>query len=212
MDPLGRLIAEIEAEARVTGNHTGRPVLSPRVLAAMRQVRREAFMPPSVRAAAHDNLPQSIGHGQTISQPFIVALMTDLLDLEPQHSVLEIGTGSGYQAAVLAALARQVWTVEAIAELARQAREALAVEAIGNVEVRTGDGAQGWPEHAPYDAVIVTAAARAVPPALIDQLRSPGRLVIPVGPPHGAHELMLIEKGSDGGTRTRSLLDVAFVP
>ncbi len=212
MEPIDRLIAEIEAEARETARWTGRPRFNPRVIAAMRQVRRTAFMPPGAAECAHDNAAQPIGHGQTISQPFIVALMTDLLDLEPHHVVLEVGTGSGYQAAVLAALVREVWSVEAIPELAESARLALATEQVGNVTVRAGDGALGWPEHAPFDAVMVTAAARDVPPALVEQLRALGRMMIPVGVPHGDQELRLIEKDETGAVRSRSILPVAFVP
>ena len=212
MDPRERMIAAIEEDARETAEWTGREALAPRTLEVMRAVRREAFVPPAAAAHAYENRPQVIGHGQTISQPFIVALMTDLLELKPDHVVLEVGTGSGYQAAVLAKLARQVFSVEVIGELAERARAALAAEGFSNVEVRIGDGAAGWPEHAPFDAIIVTAAAPDVPQTLIDQLRSPGRMAIPVGAPHAEQELMLIEKDTEGAVNNQRVLPVAFVP
>ncbi len=168
------MIAAIENDTRDTADWTGRTALSSRVLDAMRTVRREAFVPEAAEFA-YENRPLVIGHGQTISQPFIVALMTDLLDLKPDHVVLEVGAGSGYQAAVLAALVRLVFSIEVIPELADRARAVLAAQGFTNVAVRLGDGAQGWPEHAPFDAIIVTAAAPEVPPALVAQLRAPGR-------------------------------------
>lgn len=212
MDPRERMIAAIEQDARETAEWTGREALASRTLQAMRAVRREAFIPPAAAANAYENRPQVIGHGQTISQPFIVALMTDLLELEPEHVVLEVGTGSGYQAAVLAKLARQVLSIEVIPELAERARAALSTEGVANVEVRLGDGAAGWPEHAPFDAIIVTAAAPRVPQALIDQLASPGRMVIPVGEPQSDQELTSIEKDAGGAVQRRRVLPVAFVP
>jgi len=212
VDPQERMIAAIEQDARETAEWTGRTTLDPRTLKAMRAVRREAFVPPAAAERAYENRPQVIGHGQTISQPFIVALMTDLLELKPEHVVLEVGTGSGYQAAVLAKLARQVFSVEVINELAECARAALATEGFSNVAVQIGDGASGWSEHAPFDAIIVTAAAPAVPQALIDQLRGPGRMAIPVGAPHTEQELMLIEKDAAGAVNKRRVLPVAFVP
>ncbi len=212
MDPRERMIAAIEADARETAEWTGREALAPRTMEAMRAVRREAFIPPAAAGRAYENRPQAIGHGQTISQPFIVALMTDLLELQPEDVVLEVGTGSGYQAAVLAKLARQVFSIEVIPELAERARAALAAEGIANVEVRVGNGAAGWPEHAPFDAIIVTAAAPDVPQALVDQLRSPGRMAIPIGAPHAEQELMLIEKDDAGMVNKRRVLPVAFVP
>src|ERR1700722_10314547 len=185
MDAPQRLIQEIEAEMRATARWTGRPELSPRVRAALLAVRREAFVPPASRAEAYANHPLRIGHGQTISQPFIVALMTDLLDPAPDHVVLEVGTGSGYQAAVLAALVRQVYSTEVIPALSAQAATALTQEGVGNVTLRLGDGAAGWPEFAPYDGIIVTAAGPEVPPALVTQLSPAGRMIIPVGEPFG---------------------------
>ncbi|MBV8613424.1 MAG: protein-L-isoaspartate(D-aspartate) O-methyltransferase [Acetobacteraceae bacterium] len=212
MDPIETLIARIEAEARATAPWTGRPVLSPRVLDALRATDRAAFMPASAAAKAYADAPYPIGHGQTISQPFIVALMTDLLDLTPDSRVLEVGTGSGYQAAVLARLAREVFSIETIPALSRQAGEALARAGLRNVALRVGDGAAGWPEAAPFDAIIVTAAAAGVPPALLDQLASPGRMVVPVGPPGAEQELRLIARDEAGAMGERGVLAVRFVP
>ena len=206
------LIAEIEADARETAAWTGRDRIAPRVIAALRKVRRERFVPDREVGRAYVNAPLPIGCGQTISQPFIVALMTDLLDLQPVDRVLEVGTGSGYQAAVLAELAGEVFSTEVIPELADVAKHALAREGYGNVALRVGDGGHGWPEHAPFDAIIVTAAARDVPPALVEQLRPGGRLVIPVGMPCGDQELRVLHKTSDGKVTSRAVLPVAFVP
>ena len=167
-----RCSSEIAAEMRETARWTGRAALSPRVAAALAKVRREAFVPPGSERAAYENRPLPIGHGQTISQPFVVALMTELLDLQPDDSVLEVGTGSGYQAAVLAELAGKVCSIEVIPELAARAADGAGGQGYGNVELRTGDGGLGWPERAPFDAIIVTAAAPDVPPALIEQLAS----------------------------------------
>ena len=206
------LIDEIIAEIRETGKLTGRSSLNPRLLATLSKVRREAFVPTSEAGLAYENIPLPIGAGQTISQPFIVAIMTELLDLTPGSVVLEIGTGSGYQAAVLAELARQVYSVEVVAELAEKARSALAREGYSNVEIRLGDGALGWAEHAPYDAIIVTAAAAEIPPALIGQLKPGGRMVIPVGRPFYAQILVLVEKDEAGHIKERDMMSVAFVP
>jgi protein-L-isoaspartate(D-aspartate) O-methyltransferase len=206
------LLAEIEREMRETSPWTGRVTLSPLVAHAMTKVRREAFVAPGSEPAAYENRPLPIGHGQTISQPFVVALMTELLDLRPDDTVLEIGTGSGYQAAVLAELAGNVCSIEVIPELAARAAAALAGQGYINIELRTGDGGQGWPERAPFDAIIVTAAASEVPPALIEQLRPGGRMVIPVGPRHGDQDLLLINKDAAGTVSRRGVLAVAFVP
>ena len=212
MNRLESLISDIEAEAHDTSRWTGRRQFSPRVIGAMRTVRRAGFMPSGAADRAHDNAAHAIGCGQTISQPFIVALMTDLLDLKTHHVVLEVGTGSGYQAAVLAALVDHVWSIEVIPELAERARAALAAERVDNVTVRVGDGALGWPEQAPFDAIMVTAAAREVPTALIEQLRSPGRMAIPIGAPQADQELRLIAKDASGAVQSRGILPVAFVP
>ena len=162
------------------GRWYGRQSLDPRVLDAIASVPREAFVPPEEEPYAYANMPLPIGHGQTISQPFIVAVMTDLLQPGAEHIVLEVGTGSGYQAAVLGKLVKQVYSIEVVAALAEQARARLARLGCTNVEVRHGDGYDGWPEHAPFDGIIVTAAAPFVPPPLIQQLKNGGRMVIPV--------------------------------
>ncbi len=207
-----RLMMEIAADVRETASRTGRPALSPRVMAAMGKVRREDFVPPMEAERAFANRPLPIGHGQTISQPFIVALMTDLLDLAPADRVLEIGTGSGYQAAVLGELVARVSSIEFVPALAEAAKHRLAALGYANVEVRQGDGYRGWPERAPFDAVIVTAAAPEIPPALVDQLKPGGRLVIPVGRPNQRQILFRGVRNDDGTLATREVLAVAFVP
>jgi protein-L-isoaspartate(D-aspartate) O-methyltransferase len=212
MDARETLIEAIEAEMRATAGWTGRRHLAPRVRAALLAVRREAFVPSALRAEAYANHPLRIGHGQTISQPFIVALMTDLLDPAPDHAVLEIGTGSGYQAAVLAALVHHVYSIEIIPALSAQAEAALTQEGVGNVTLRIGDGAAGWLEQAPYDGIIVTAAGPTVPPALVAQLRPGGRMVIPLGEPFSDQMLTLVVKNADASVTHRDVLPVAFVP
>ncbi len=207
-----QMIAEISSLARRTAEETGRPALDPRVLAAMGAVPRHRFVPSGEIRNAYENRPLPIGHGQTISQPYIVALMTDLLNVKPDHVVLEIGTGSGYQAAILAELARTVCTIEIIEPLAREADERLRMLGYGRVRTRIGDGYYGWDECGPFDGIIVTAAASHVPQPLVRQLKPGGRMVIPVGAPFLAQHLMLVEKGDDGSVRTRQLLPVAFVP
>ncbi len=206
------LIDEIVAEMAETAALTGRQALAPRVLAALRKVRREAYVPESEQDLAYVDSALPIGFGQTISQPFIVAIMTELLDLKPDDIVLEIGTGSGYQAAVLAELASKVYGIEVIPELAERARRALAAEGYRNAEVKCGDGALGWPEHAPYDAIIVTAAAAAILPPLLEQLKPGGRMITPVGPAHAAQELVLTHKNDAGRITHRHVMGVAFVP
>ncbi len=206
------LLRDIEEETRLAAGYTGRETLNPRVLAAIVEVPRERFVPARLRHAAFDNAPLPIGEGQTISQPFMVALMTDLLDLAPDAVVLEIGTGSGYQAAVLSCLVRQVYSIERVPALAADAATRLAALGYHNVEVRHGDGYPGWPEHAPYDGVIVTAAAPHVPPPLVEQLKPGGRLVIPLGEPFFGQELCVLTKGEAGEVSTRHVLPVAFVP
>jgi protein-L-isoaspartate(D-aspartate) O-methyltransferase len=180
-------------------------------LNAMRTVKRHRFVPERLKAYAYEDGPLPIGHGQTISQPYIVAYMTEFLRLKPGSSVLEIGTGSGYQAAVLSCIAGEVYTVEIIAELGQQAQKRLKALGYQNVMVRVADGYNGWEEHAPYDAIIVTAAAEYIPPPLIKQLKDGGRMVIPVGSPFLVQTLMLVEK-SGGVVKTKSLLPVRFVP
>ncbi|WP_455234646.1 protein-L-isoaspartate(D-aspartate) O-methyltransferase [Thiogranum longum] len=209
---LQRMIADIEREVEYTRSMIGRDRLDPRVMSVMSKVPRDKFVPQELKLAAFDNGPLPIGHGQTISQPYIVALMTDLLELEPDHTVLEIGTGSGYQTAVLSLLCKQVYTVEVVSELSESAAALLRQLNYNNIETRIGNGYEGWSEHAPYDGIIVTAAATHIPRALIDQLKPGGRMVIPVGLPYSYQELMLVEKDAQGETRTRSILGVAFVP
>ncbi len=206
------MLDDITALARETQQETGRGVYAPRVMEAMARVPRHRFVPADEAAQAYANHPQSIGHGQTISQPFIVALMTELLDLKGRERVLEVGTGSGYQAAVLAELAREVYTIERLAPLAREAAARLAREGYDSVRTRTGDGYAGWPEAAPFDAIMVTAGAPEVPPALVEQLAPGGRLVIPVGAQRTGQALLLITKDAQGRVSRRSVLAVRFVP
>lgn len=206
------MIREIEEDVRYTSAEIGRKSLDPRVMRAMATVERHQFVPPELRSRAYENRPLPIGHGQTISQPYIVALMTDLLAPKPGDVVLEIGTGSGYQAAVLSGLVKRVYTMEIIPPLANQARERLRGMKLENVEVRSGDGYEGWPEHAPYDAIIVTAAATHVPPPLLRQLKPGGTMILPVGGGFATQQLLFVKKGSDGKVSTRQVLPVAFVP
>ncbi len=207
-----QMIRDIEAGIAMTASRTGRGRFADRVMAAMRAVPREEFVPANLRHAAFRDGALPVGHGQTISQPYIVALMTDLLDLDGDETVLEIGTGTGYQAAVLSRLAERVYSVERIAELAASARERLARLGYANVEVRAGDGYAGWPEHAPYDAIIVTAAAPRIPQALIEQLGPDGRLLLPLGSRGGHQELVLVTRDASGEIARHDLLGVAFVP
>jgi protein-L-isoaspartate(D-aspartate) O-methyltransferase len=181
-------------------------------MAAMREVPRDVFVGEGMRAFAYDNGPLPIGHGQTISQPYIVALMTDLLDPDPDDVILEVGTGSGYQAAVLAQVVAQVYTVEIIEALSSVAMGRLAALGYRNVSARVGDGYFGWPEHAPYDGIVVTAAAPNIPPLLVEQLKPGARLVIPLGEPYFSQQLMLVEKAGDGVVSEKVVLPVAFVP
>jgi len=190
----------------------GRGIIDPRVLSAMREVPRHLFVAERDRADAYIDAPLGIEHGQTISQPYIVALMTELSRPRPTDRVLEIGTGSGYQAAVLSRLVDQVFSVELIAALADTARERLVKLGYRNVTVRQGDGYLGWPDHAPFDIIIVTAAPDDIPPALVSQLRPGGRLVIPVGPVGGVQDLVVIEKDAAGLIAKRSVIPVRFVP
>jgi protein-L-isoaspartate(D-aspartate) O-methyltransferase len=211
MSRLQAMLDEIAADAAATAPYTGRAAFSPRVMTAMAKVPRHEFVPADEARYAYINNALPIGHGQTISQPYIVALMTDLLDPQPDDIVLEIGTGSGYQAAVLSDIVRWVYSIEVIPELAEEARDRLRRLGYHNVSVKAADGNEGWPEHAPFDGIIVTAAARFVPDQLVAQLRTGGRMVIPIGEQQ-RQELILIEKSDDGAIRERSLLPVAFVP
>ena len=207
-----RMVAEIEDMARATAAETGRPSFSAAVMEAMRSVPRHRFVALGDETVAYRNRPQSIGSGQTISQPYIVALTTDLVEPQKRHRVLEIGTGSGYQAAVLAQLVERVYSIEIVGSLAREAEARLRSLGYTNVEVRHGDGHAGWPEQAPFDAIVVTAAAVRIPEALVAQLKPGGRMVIPVGPQHRTQDFILLQKHADGRTTQRMVLPVAFVP
>jgi protein-L-isoaspartate(D-aspartate) O-methyltransferase len=207
-----RMVQDIERMAAMTALETGQPGVDPLVLAAMNKVERHRFVPTAQQRHAYENRPLPIGHGQTISQPYIVALMTGLLEPQSNHRVLEIGTGSGYQAAVLAELVREVYTIEIIEPLGRDARERLARLGYRNVDVRIGDGYYGWPEHGPFDGIVVTAAATHVPPPLVRQLKPGGKMVIPVGASFLTQYLLLVEKLPDGAVTSRQILPVRFVP
>jgi protein-L-isoaspartate(D-aspartate) O-methyltransferase len=206
------MVHTIEAIARVAGGGATPTTLDAGVLEVMRRVPRHAFVPANLRELAYDDRPLPIGYGQTISEPYIVALMTDLLRLAPRGRVLEIGTGSGYQAAVLAELGHQVYTIEIVPDLAKQAAKRLSQLGYDAVHPREGDGYFGWPEAAPFDAIVVTAATPQIPPPLLEQLKPGGRMVIPIGAAFLVQQLMLIEKLDDGTVRTEALLPVAFVP
>lgn len=206
-----QMIETIAIHALHVGNAIGEQGLGNRVMEVMGRVARHEFVPAELRPHAYIDHPLPIGFGKTISQPFMVALMTDLLDVQASDSVLEIGTGLGYQAAVLADLAEQVYTVEIIGELALAARSRLEDLGYANVEVRLGDGSKGWPEHAPFDKVIVTAAPELVPPSLITQLKPGGRMVVPAGL-EDDQRLMLVETDDAGNLKTREVLPVCFSP
>ena len=195
-----------------TAAETGLAQMSPAVRAALGKVERHRLVPSHEVPLAYGNYPLSIGAGQTISQPYIVALSTDLIEPRAGQVVLEIGTGSGYQAAILSEIVARVYSIEVVPELARGASERLRELGYANVEVRVGDGYAGWPEKAPFDAIVVTAAAPEVPPALVEQLKPGGRMVIPVGERWGAQDLLLIGKRADGSVERKSVLPVRFVP
>ena len=211
-DAHSRMIRTVKAIAQLTPIAGKKHPISIKVLIAMRRVKRHKFVPWVHRSLAYKNRPLPIGHGQTISQPYIVALMTDLLELEKGDTVFEMGTGSGYQAAVLAALGVRVQTVEIIKDLADEAKARLRELNYSEVTVRWADGYYGDPENAPFDGIIITAAASHIPPPLIAQLKPGGRMIIPVGPKFMAQQLVLVSKASDGKVTTRRILPVAFVP
>jgi len=207
--------AALIEEVRIWGKRDpppGKRSFDEKVLSALNEVRRHEFVPRNARDEAYANHPLPIGHGQTISQPYIVALMTDLVNPEEGDVVLEIGTGSGYQAAVLAKLVKKVYSIEIIEPLAKSASERLDRLGYENVETRLGDGYYGWEEHAPFDAIVVTAAASHVPPPLIQQVKPGGRMIIPVGGRFMLQYLLLIEKAIDGEIVTRQITAVRFVP
>ncbi len=207
-----RMMADIRETVALTREHIGKGALDERVMTVLGELPRHEFVPPSVRPFAYHNRPLGIGFGQTISQPYIVALMTDLAQIDAGDRVLEVGTGSGYQAAALAKLVDRVYTVEIIEPLARRASARLERLEFDNVSVRIGDGYFGWKAHAPFDAIVVTAAAGHVPPPLIEQLVPGGRMVIPVGGRFTVQQLLVVHKLDDGSVRTRQVLPVRFVP
>ena len=206
------LLREIERDVRETSAYLKRSELDERVLNAMAAVPRHEFVQPQDRRLAYLNRPLPIGYGQTISQPYIVAIMTDLLEPAPGCRALEVGTGSGYQAAVLAGLCEEVYTIEIVRELGIQARDRLVRLGYSKVRTRIGDGYYGWQDAAPFDVIIVTAVASHVPPPLLEQLRPGGRMILPVGRPFTTQQLVLIHKQADGKIITRQVLPVAFVP
>ena len=206
------LMRAVALDAERTAEWIGKEAFDPRVMETLGRVPRHLFVPPDLQDLAYSNRPLPIGYGQTISQPYIVALMTDLLAPEPDDVAFELGTGSSYQAAVLAELVAEVYTVEIVPPLAASAVARLKALGYDNVTVRAGDGYHGWPAHAPFDIIVVTAAASHVPPPLIAQLKPGGRMVIPVGSPFLTQHLLLIEKGADGTVTSRQILPVIFVP
>ena len=206
--------AQRERLVRSIGSYAApiRERADPDILAAISAVPRHRLVPEAQRGEAYGDYPLPIGEGQTISQPSLVALMTHLLEPEPGDVMLEVGTGSGYQAAVLSRLVDHVYTIEIVGPLAERAERDLSELGYDNITVRHGDGYAGWPEHAPFDGIIVTAGAPEVPPPLVAQLKPGGRMVIPVGPAHAVQELVVITKERDGETRTRTVIPVRFVP
>lgn len=206
------LIRRIKSEVRDTKPYTGLSRLSPAVIQALAEVPRREFVSPELGISAYLDVPLSIGYGQTISQPFIVALMTELAAVNSGSVVLEVGTGSGYQAAVLAAIVRQVYSIERLDELASAARQRLRALGYSNVDVRTGDGYHGWSEHAPFDAIVVTAAAHEVPQPLLEQLGPGGRMIIPLDEAQGGQMLTVLTRKKTGGCSRRGVLPVRFVP
>lgn len=206
------MVRIIEHDVRETSLYLDKEALDPRVMAAMAKVPRHEFVPLTRRRNAYENRPLPIGYGQTISQPYIVAIMTDLLKPEPQHRVLEVGTGSGYQAAVLAELVDVIYSIEIIKPLGEAAAARLKTQGYHNAQVKVGDGYYGWEQHAPFDAIVVTAAGSHVPPPLIAQLKPGGRMMIPVGSRFLVQQLLLVEKDKTGKVTTRQILPVSFVP
>ncbi len=207
-----QMLSDIQATYRYTSDYTGKPVLDEKVMQVMSRVPRHEFIPANMQIYSYANRALPIGDGQTISQPYIVALMTELADVDKQSVVLEVGTGSGYQAAVLAGLVRHVYTIEIVEKLGKRAEQTLKRLGYQNVTVRIGDGYHGWPKHAPFDAILVTAAPEKVPAPLVEQLKPGGRLVIPVGSQFGSQSLQLIEKDLSGKVSVHDVLPVGFVP
>ena len=211
-DARAEMASEVEAMARETGIYTGRSVLDSAVMQAMKSVPRHRFVPDTLQDVAYLNRALPIGHDQTISQPFIVALMTDLAAVEAGDKVLEVGTGSGYQAAILAEMGVEVYSIEIVPELSREAGEIIEKLGYQNIHLRIGDGYKGWPDEAPFDAVIVTAAPETIPQTLVDQLAAGGKMVVPVGPVSSPQTLTVITKQPDGSTTSREIIPVGFVP
>ena len=207
-----RMVSEVEAMYAETRSETGLPAMSPAVRKAMGKVERHRLVPASEASRAYRNHPLPIGSGQTISQPYIVALSSDLLNPKPTDTILEVGTGSGYQAAVLAEIVTRVYSIEIIEPLGKAAAKRLEELGYGHIEVKIGDGYKGWPEKAPFNGIVVTAAAPRVPQALVDQLKPGGRLVIPVGGDGGTQYLKVLTKRADGGVDEKRVLPVRFVP
>jgi len=206
------MIEEIASDASRLVRYIDKDSVSDRVMQVMATVPRHLFMPAEMRAEAYENRPLPIGYGQTISQPYIVALMTDLLQPRPDHKVLEIGTGSGYQAAVLSKLVKEVYSIEIIEQLGLTAKQVLKQLDYDNVSTRIADGYDGWPEHAPFDSIIVTAGISHIPPPLVKQLKNGGTMVIPVGTRFQTQQLTLVKKDQTGAVTTKQILPVIFVP
>ena len=206
------MVDEIAEDARRLIRYINKDSLSDRVMKVMSTVPRHQFVPPSSRASAYENRPLPIGYGQTISQPYIVALMTDLLQPQADHKVLEIGTGSGYQAAVLSELVNEVYSIEIIDALGKKSKRVLEDLGYDNVSTLVADGYDGWPEHAPFDSIIVTAGISHIPPPLIRQLKNGGRMVIPVGSSFQTQQLTLVRKDQNGAITTQQIIPVIFVP
>jgi protein-L-isoaspartate(D-aspartate) O-methyltransferase len=207
-----QMVAEITDDARRLVKYIDKDALSDRVIEVMGTVPRHLFVPPAMRSAAYENRPLPIGYGQTISQPYIVALMTDLLQPRAEHKVLEIGTGSGYQAAVLSGLVKEVYSIEIIDQLGQSSKRVLQELGYDNVSTRVADGYDGWPEQAPFDSIIVTAGISHIPPPLIRQLKKGGTMVIPVGSSFQTQQLTLVKKDHNGAITTRQIIPVIFVP
>jgi len=212
MNDLQRMLNDIEMEVKLTRDYIGKNALDARVMAAMKRVPRHKFIPREFHYRAYDNGPAPIGSGQTISQPYIVALMSDLLNTKPSDTILEIGTGSGYQAAVLSCMVQQVYSIEIIESLAANAGNQLNELGYTNITLRTGDGYYGWPEYAPFDGIIVTAATPYIPHPLFEQMKVNARMVIPIGYPYRYQELVVAEKKANGNIDSQSILGVSFVP
>ncbi len=207
-----QMVQLIEDGVKTTSLYLDKDALDPRVMQSIATVPRHEFVPEDIQSLAYLNRPLPIGHGQTISQPYIVAIMTDLLKINPQSKVLELGTGSGYQAAILSRLVDKVFTIEIIEPLGLMAKKRLAGLGYDNVQVKIGDGYYGWEEHAPFDAIVVTAAASHIPPPLIKQLKEGGKMMIPVGTRFMTQQLLLVNKQQDGKIVTQQILPVRFVP